>query len=86
MTAGDITGLLSSRSSLTIEERLDILFTYHAPTPDDQRKYTLIRDAGRALAQVILEECTGADASAALRKVREAVAAANAAIACKGVT
>jgi hypothetical protein len=60
-------------------------FTYHAPTEGQPVKYERIRNAGRNLAIVILEETPeSADQSAALRKVREAVMTANAAIACNG--
>jgi hypothetical protein len=62
---------------------LDNLFIYHAPKGDQVERYQKIRDAGKALAEVILD-CTpkSADQSAAIRKVREAIMTANAAIAC----
>lgn len=63
---------------------LENWFTYHAPNADDKDKYVKIRAAGYALALMIFEntpEC--ADRSSAIRKVREAVMTANAAIACK---
>ena len=68
------------------EEQLDNWFTYHAPTGDDQiNGYKLIRNAGRELAGVIARWTPeSADQSAAIRKVREAVMTANAAIACGG--
>lgn len=65
-------------------DELDNLFTYHAPINDQLARYKAIRDAGRILAGVIVD-CTpdGPDQSAAVRKVREAVMTANAAIATK---
>lgn len=66
-------------------EELTNWFTYHAPTKDDMEKYIAIRDAGRMLAETIVNNTpASADQSAAVRKVREAVMAANAAVACKG--
>ncbi len=60
-------------------------FTYHAPQGDDPVKYERIRSAGLALAQTIVEQTLpSADQTAAVRKVREAVMTANAAIACRG--
>ena len=60
-------------------------FTYHPPTEVDVSKYQEIRDTGLSFARVIENCCpNGADKSAAIRKVREAVMTANAAIACCG--
>lgn len=62
---------------------LDNWFSYHAPKPGQPEKYEAIRSAGYYLAQVILNNApAGADQSAAIRQVREAVMTANAAIAC----
>jgi hypothetical protein len=65
-------------------DHIDHLFTYHPPTGEEQlQKYQNLREAGKTLAKVIWDNCPpGADASAAIRKVREAVMTANAAIAC----
>lgn len=65
---------------------LDHWFKHHPPSgPDDVARYVHIRDAGKAFAEVILRAVPyGADQSAAIRKVREAVMTANAAIACGG--
>lgn len=58
-------------------------FTYHAPTEDQVRKLKRIRDAARHLATVILESTPqNADQWSAVRKVREAVMTANAAVVC----
>lgn len=68
--------------SVTFED-LENWFTYHAPKGAQPAQYEAIRAAGKALAAVILD-CTppSADQTAAIRKVREAVMTANAAIAC----
>jgi hypothetical protein len=64
---------------------LENWFTYHPPEGDDPAKYENIRAAGKELAYVIVRNTPhGADRMAAIRKVREAVMTANAAIACKG--
>lgn len=64
---------------------LEDVFSYHAPEGDDLAKYATIRSAGKVLALTILsstKKC--ADQTAAIRKVREAVMTANAAVALKG--
>lgn len=64
---------------------LDDVFTYHKPEGDQPEKYERIRAAGKALAEAILETTPiCGDQQAAIRKVREAVFTANAAIALKG--
>lgn len=70
---------------MVTKENLDNIFTYHPPVNDDPQRYEAIRTAGKALARVILENTTTcADQQAAIRKVREAVMTANAAVALKG--
>lgn len=60
---------------------LDELFTYHAPHGDQPRRYELIRMVAKGLAVVIVENCPiGPDRSASIRKLRECVMTANAAI------
>lgn len=66
--------------------RADIenFFTYHAPSSEQVDIMKHIRDDAKRLAFFIHEfvpEC--ADQSAAIRKLREAVMTANAAIACE---
>ena len=59
-------------------------FMYHAPKPEDVEQYKAIRASAKILAEVILLNTPAcADQTAAIRKVREAVMTANAAIACK---
>ena len=60
-------------------------FTYHSPTEESIPKYKDIRKMGLKFARGIMDNCPpSADRSAAIRKVREAVMTANAAIACCG--
>lgn len=61
---------------------LESIFTYHAPTADQIPRYQRLRDSAKRFAIDVLE-CTKpcADQSAAIRKIREAVMTANAAIA-----
>lgn len=64
---------------------LDHIFMYHAPGNDDVPRYQKLREAAKAFAQVIVDETPeGADQSAAIRLVREAVMTSNAAVALKG--
>jgi hypothetical protein len=61
------------------------VFTYHSPTPEQLPKYAAIREAGFKLAEaIIVNTPPSADQSAAIRKVREAVMTANAAISLEG--
>jgi hypothetical protein len=60
-------------------------FTYHAPATGQAMKYERIRAAGLEMARTILADTPpSADQTAAIRKIREAVMTANAAIACGG--
>lgn len=64
---------------------VDDVFSYHAPGPGDPEAYEAIRFGARVLARVILAHTpVSADQQASLRKLREAVMTANAAIALKG--
>ncbi len=64
---------------------LNNFFTYHPPRGDQVQRYGELRNAARTFAEVIIR-CVpeGADQSAAIRKVREAVMTSNAGIACSG--
>ena len=61
-------------------------FQYHAPESNDQQlAYEAIRGEGFIFSQLIRDLTPeSADQTAAIRKVREAVMTANAAIACGG--
>lgn len=64
---------------------LDHVFSYHAPTAAQLVSYDALRNAARNFAEVILFNVPpGADQSAAIRKVREAVMTANAGVALDG--
>ena len=65
------------------ESDLDKWFTYHHPTKEHLARYEVIRKAGREFASTILLMTGPAspDQTMAIRRVREAVATANAAIA-----
>lgn len=67
------------------DETLVNWFTHHPPSSDQITQHQAVRDAGLALARVIVANTpSSADQTAAIRKVREAVMTANAAIACGG--
>jgi hypothetical protein len=64
-------------------DTLENLFSYHPPQGDQAERYQRLRDAAKGFARTILECTPGcSDQMAAIRKVREAVMTANAAIAC----
>lgn len=68
------------------EHTLQEIFTYHKPGLEQLPKYEAVRNAGLCFAQVIIgnvPEC--ADRTVALRKIREVVMDANAAIALNGL-
>ena len=73
------------RYGMPTEHELTNWFRYHPPTAGDRDKYDRLRCAAKKFAQDVME-CTPpcADQSAAIRKIREAVMTANAAIACDG--
>lgn len=65
------------------EMQINEWFTYHSPTGDQPDRYVILRDQAKDLAftiQRIVPSC--ADRSAAIRKLRECIMTANAAIAC----
>lgn len=67
------------------DDQLTNWFTYHKPNDEQPAKYEAIRRAGLDMARVILAATPpSADQTAAVRKIREAVFTANAAIACDG--
>lgn len=66
----------------TTVEDVDHMFKYHAPKPDQIAKYEELREAACVFAQTILRTTPGCpDQTVAIRRVREAVMVANAAIA-----
>lgn len=66
-------------------ETLENWFTYHSPNSDQQVAYAKLRSSALEFAKAINGLVPdSADKTASLRKVREAVMTANAAIACGG--
>jgi hypothetical protein len=64
---------------------LDHIFTYHAPGNEDIERYQKIRDSAKEFARTVIENCpSSADKTVAIRRIREAVMIANAAIALDG--
>ena len=64
------------------QDQLDNEFMYHSPKPEQLPKYNQLREKAKEFASLIVELTpVCADQSAAVRKVREAVMTANAAIA-----
>lgn len=64
---------------------LERWFTYHPPREGQPQRYELLRAQGLVLARLIQGLTpAGSDRAAAIRKVREAIMTANAAIACEG--
>ena len=74
---------LAPRRGIT-DDQLQHWFTYHPPAPDQVARYAELRSAALDFARVVVA-CSpaGADQTAAVRKIREAVMTANAAIACE---
>jgi len=65
--------------------QVENIFSYHAPTPEQIPKYETLRAAAKIFALAVLANTpASADQTAAIRKIREAVMTANAAIALDG--
>jgi hypothetical protein len=72
---------------MDLADKIEDLFTYHAPEGTQPAQYDAIRTAAKALAHVIVTNTpVSADQTAAIRKLRECVMTANAAIALKGIS
>lgn len=68
----------------TPEETIDYLFTFH-DDPDKTPHYVEIREAAKQFAKVLIRHCPScSDRTTAIRKVRESVMTANAAVALSG--
>lgn len=64
------------------DEALEHLFTYHSPRPDQVERYARLRASALQFAHVVRDMTPpGPDQSTAIRKLRECVMTANAAIA-----
>jgi hypothetical protein len=65
------------------QEDINNWFTYHAPTAEQLVGYNDIRQAAKIYAETVNKHVPdSADKTAAMRKIRESVMAANLAIAC----
>jgi hypothetical protein len=65
------------------ENELANWFTHHPPTSEQLKQYREVRNGGAVLANIFNAYVpAGADKTAAMRKIRESVMTANAAIAC----
>lgn len=70
---------------MTTTDQINEMFTYHAPKGDQPERYERIRAKAKEFAHVIVGATPrSADQSASLRKLRECVMTANAAIALEG--
>ncbi len=68
-------------------EQLESWFTYHVPTMQQKAQYEEIRVAAKAFAATVVKNTpSGADQTAAVRKIREATMTANQAVACQEET
>ena len=86
-TQAYVGGMMAAGREKTADEIISDLFTYHPPDISSAQQFETIRDAAKHLALVIWKNCPyGADRTTAIRKLREAVMTANAAIALKGVS
>ena len=64
------------------QEELNTRFTYHKPKEDQPEKYTMLRDNGHWLAELINKICPDSrEKSLAITKIEEAIFWANASIA-----
>jgi hypothetical protein len=69
------------------KENVHLVFTYHAPSAEQTRRYELLRKAGLAFAEAIIEYCNDCpERTLALRDVQRAVMMANASIALEGIS
>ena len=76
-----------SANAYTQDYLLREIFQYHSPSPFQQKAYETIREAAKHFAAVLIANTPACpDRTAALRKVREAVMTANAAIALDGLS
>jgi hypothetical protein len=65
------------------QSQIDNWFTYHPPTSEQLVAYNTIREAAKIYAETVnkhVPDC--ADKTAAIRKIRDSVMAANLAVAC----
>lgn len=67
-------------------EKINEIFTYHPPTPEERGKYEEVNEGFIILAKLVNKLMpNGAGATVAIRKLADARMAVNAAIALKGI-
>ena len=72
---------------MDLADKIEDLFSYHPPEGTQPTQYEAIRATAKELAHVICANTPpSADQTAAIRKLRECVMTANAAIALKGIS
>lgn len=70
-----------------VDSKIDEIFSYHSPTGTQPTQYAQIREGAKAFAKILVANTPpSADQTAAIRKLRECVHVANAAIALNGVS
>lgn len=75
----------SMQESRFTPEVIGDIFSYHAPSAEQLPKYEAIRSAARKFAEVLVANTpASADQTTAIRKLRDCVMTANAAIATHG--
>lgn len=85
-TAAQLERGVDARRGAYIPADLDEVFTYHAPTPEQQKAYIEIRASAKAFASVVLENTPPCnDQTEAIELIRSAVMRANVAVALKGL-
>lgn len=78
----------ASKEKTHVQRPMDLrnIFIYHSPTDEQTKKYIELRESAYHFARTIQELVPpGADQSAAIRHVREAVMTANAGISLGGL-
>jgi hypothetical protein len=73
---------ITERTEQMKQVALDEIFTYHAPKGDQPKRYELLRNSGKSLAALIIQNCPESEERGlALDKLRETIMWANASIA-----
>ena len=85
-TASQLERGVDARRGAYIPADLGEVFTYHAPTPNQQKCYAEIQTAAKAFASIVLENTPPCkDQTASIDLIRSAVMRANAAVGLKGL-
>ena len=86
LTFDGVTFVTATHDLSSVElDQIDNWFTHHPPTAEQVGLYERIREEGQRFALLLIALIPpSADRTVAIRKIREAVMTANAAIACGG--